>query len=71
VKIVYGILIFIFLFPVCLIAGVFGGCLIGAFAGSMDSSGSLIVITMSSGALIGIGSAVALTVLAVRSMRSV
>jgi hypothetical protein len=60
-----GILAFIFLAPVCIIAGFFSTCLFAGMAG--DSV--LMPVLLVAGPLFGLAGSVALAVLIVRSMK--
>jgi hypothetical protein len=66
---VVGILMTIFLLPVCIFAGAFGGCIVGAMTTGVDQSGVGFTVSMLGGIGIGLAAGVALTVLAVRSVK--
>ena len=66
---VIGIVMTIFLLPVCIFAGAFGGCLLGAMTTAVDQSGTGMVVSMIAGMGIGLVAGIALIVLAVRSVK--
>jgi hypothetical protein len=62
-----GVLIFIFIAPICVIAGLFSSCL---FAGLADNNESLGMTLLFAGPLVGLLGSIALTVLIVRGMKN-
>jgi hypothetical protein len=62
-----GILVFIFIAPICIIAGFFGSCL---FAGMAGSNETLAMGVLFLGPLIGLIGSIALSVLIIRSMKA-
>ena len=62
-----GILVFIFIAPICIIAGFFSTCL---FAGMSGGNEAVTMAALIIGPLLGFMGSVALTVLIVRSMKA-
>jgi hypothetical protein len=62
-----GLLCFVFIMPICVIAGFFGSCLFAGLSGGNETLGITLVIL---GPLVGLIGSIALTVLIVRSMKA-
>jgi hypothetical protein len=64
-RYVVGVLAFIFLTPLCMIAGFFSTCLFAGLAGGNEAAMTAVLF---SGPVLGLLGSIALTVLIVRSM---
>jgi hypothetical protein len=67
---IVGILMAVFLLPVCIMAGAFGGCIMGAMASGAGGSDAAMTVGIVSGCGVGLLAGIALTVLVVRSIRA-
>lgn len=61
-----GIAIFIFIAPICVGSGMFGGCLLGMVGNPTGDTG--VTIGMGAGALIGLAASVGIPILITRNM---